>query len=142
MTGSRTWRVLLVAVLVCAVVGPSAGNAVDGNKVYFKDSRHKPRIKPERIDLFFGAGGYVYATDLKSWRHWGNKRTKARGHLHYNTCRPTCASGNYKTVNGVVKLRRIRRCGDQRRYRKITFNFANNRPDIRWMRVSCQGYGS
>lgn len=135
-------RWLTGAVVTAVLLGGAIDASAGGDKVYFKDLNFKPRIKPERIEIAVGAGAYFYATDLKSWRHWGGRRTSARGNLHYNDCKPSCAAGDYKSVNGVVKLSRIRRCGDQRRYRKIKMNFKpDNVRDVK-TRLNCDGVQS
>lgn len=107
--------------------------------VYFKDLSHEPRVKPERIAIAYGAGAYVRATDLKSWRHWGGQRTSSKGALHYNTCQPDCASSNYKSVDGVVKLDHLLECDGQPRYRQVKFNFRPH--DVRDVTVNldCDG---
>lgn len=102
-------------------------------KVQYSRAKVRPsKVLPPLINPPFGKG-------LRhNWKHWGSKRTSARGLMYYDTCRPDCAAG-YHTDSGSVLLNDVRRCHGQRRYRKIHMFFDHHRAYNARFRVDCKG---
>src|SRR4051812_20982118 len=71
------------------------------------------RVIPPLINPPFGSR-------LAYWKRWSSGRTHSTGRLHYDTCRPDCASG-YHAEPGRVLLNGVRHCDGQRRYTKLHF---------------------
>ena len=118
------------AAIVLAVVGIAAAKTV-----YWVNYGEGPKTEPRKV--------YVYRdwiSGTKHWRHWGAHRTRARGRIHYNTCKPDCASGHYEGTPGAIALSRVHKCGPRLQYRKAHVKF--KKKPKRWdftLRFNCDG---
>jgi hypothetical protein len=139
-TSWQAWRrgVALTFALLVALVAVATATA----RVQFKDSTHPPRALPNRIDMFAGAGAYFYYKHLRPWSNWGGSHATAHGVMHYNTCNPDCATGNYKTTRATVILSQVnRKCGGHRRYRHLRSRPKNPAVFEVSIHVTCRGFG-
>lgn len=90
-----------------------------------------PRVIPPLINPPFGS-------KLVHWKQWSSGQAHSTGRLHYDTCRPDCASG-YHAEPGKVLLNGVRHCHGQRRYTKLHFRFDRHRKFDADIRVDCSG---
>ncbi len=109
---------LSIAITVFTVLSLAAVGSAEAKTVYWRNYGGEPQIKPRRVDVYTR-----WITHTKHWRHWGAHRTRARGRVHYNTCRPSCGAGHYRTKPGRVTLRGIHKCGSRLQYRKAHLKF-------------------
>lgn len=70
--------------------------------------------RPRKIVLAC-ADASLYASAIK-WRSYGGKVSSGKALLHLNECSPNCVSGHYRTFRSPIRLKRIVRCSDGRRY--------------------------
>jgi len=149
LNASRQRRPLILVIagavfiaLSLAVSGPAFGvatgdaGAKSHHGVFLKlgDSHPKqrpPRVIPPLINPPFGS-------KLAHWKRWSSGHTHSTGRLHYDTCRPDCASG-YHAEPGKVLLNGVRNCHSQRRYTKLHFRFDRHRKFDADIRVDCRG---
>jgi opacity protein-like surface antigen len=127
----------LTVTAACLTLLVSAASAV-GAQTFWRD-KDQARPEPARITLE-GGSAVLRMNELRPWSRWGEDRTNATGMYRYNTCRPSCAEGNYNWTGVDVQLRKPHhRCHGQRRYSVIEWD-----PDKRgWpsttAQVNCDG---
>lgn len=113
----------LIRVAAVAMVLPFAliiASNASAKAVYWVNYGSGPKIEPKRVLVYKD-----FVTHAKHWRHWGGHNTRAKGRIHYNDCRPSCAEGHYRKTPGRVTLSHIHRCGNRLQYRKVHLTFTN-----------------
>jgi hypothetical protein len=100
------------------------------SKVYAPKDCTKARTRPSRIVISCADFGLFVTID--QWTHWERPKAKGKGELHANTCKPSCATGNFKEYPVKVRLRKIRKktCGGRRvpLFRKMILRFPQREP--------------
>jgi len=133
----RTRAIIVSSCLVALLSALLAGAAVGTSQVFFKTLGHPPKVKPHKV-YPGGAINAPFGSHLLNWKHWGSHQTRSRGVMHYDTCRPDCASG-YHTDSGGVLLNGVRRCHGQRHYTKLHFRFDHHKKYNADVRLNCHG---
>jgi hypothetical protein len=132
---------LALGTLTLLVGALSVGSvaARGGGKTYFVDERGA-KVRPSTIAIGSQASFQPRFLKLRPWRHWGQSRTNARGKYRYNTCKPTCASQNYKRIPVKVRLSHQRHsCGRRNVYKQLTYKVRNPSISDGTVNVNCHG---
>ena len=125
-------RLVVVATIGLAALALAAvaAQAQGGTKVYAPEDCSTPKVKPDRIVLTCADFG-LYVNDF-DWQDWGGKSSHGFGTLWANTCKPSCASGNFKHYPVAVTLKKPKptRCvgANVYMYRKIKVDFIKREP--------------
>jgi hypothetical protein len=57
------------------------------------------RIEPERVEISLGSQPLI-VNDIQ-WQNWGARTARGMGTLEANSCKPSCASGNYESQGSI-----------------------------------------
>ena len=135
----RSTKVLALA--VATLVAVLAITATAGATIFIRDSSQSYKFQPRLIYLAYHALAPPFKiTKLRHWHGWGPEpgKARARGWLHYDTCKPNCAEGTYRRVRSKVFLYRVHRCHGRFVYGRITVDPRGLPPHKH--RIDCEGY--
>ena len=100
--------------------------AIAGRGARVRDSTGEYKYKPTTLKFEFPALAPPFKiTKIRHWFGWtpariaGGFGTKAEGWLHYDDCKPNCASGHYKRRRAHFQLSRLHGCG--RHHRRLVY---------------------
>jgi hypothetical protein len=118
-------RLLALAVLATALAVPASTSAsthvlypacVDGAQDLYK---------PKSVIVACGDGAFQLAK--LHWSSWTSSKATATGVAKVNSCKPNCASGNFKSYSVKVTLKKPKTCSGARVWHKLYVTFLNGK---------------
>ncbi|GAA1906204.1 hypothetical protein [Streptantibioticus ferralitis] len=111
-TSRHSVLVLVLAAVLLSATGPLAGASTPS--IRLDDLSQHPSAKPTRFEVT----NDVALSGLR-WSHWGAPSATGTGALRINTCRPICAQGRVRVLQGAqLQVRGVRIDQGSRYYRQ------------------------
>jgi hypothetical protein len=103
-------------------------------RLLYPSACNNPSYRPGRVVVACGSSAF-YIDGIR-WSSWSDRGAAGAGTAHVNDCKPSCASGRFRSYPGVdVHLGSFQYCGAHRDYEftELEYRFTRSRP---------AGYGS
>lgn len=111
---------------------PEVARALDDGAIAVVDLTGTPAIEPSVLET---------ASDQRlqgiRWSRWGEDGAEGRGQLRALTCRPTCATGGFKTIAARITLHGVKVCSGRRYFERAELHPSSGPQPANYLRAPC-----